>query len=92
MNANLQNYGFKPHDASEGVTTEETEKTVSCKVTPEVWNRWKRAQQRLAAHGDVQLAAVVRCAFLKALDELEIAADELQNARPPVRAEGGKAK
>jgi hypothetical protein len=74
---NAEKYGFKPHDISEEVGGAETEKTVSCKVSPAVWNRWKKAQQRLAGYGEVQLATVVRNSFLLALDELESTADQL---------------
>ena len=85
--SNLEKYGFKPHGADDSSTTAQTEKTVSCKVNPEVWGRWKKAQQRLAAHGEIELAAVVRSAFLKALDELESDADQLDGI-----ATKGKAK
>lgn len=85
--SNLEKYGFKPHGADDGSTTVETEKTVSCKVSPEVWGRWKRAQQRLSAHGEIHLAVVVRTTFLKALDELEKDAEQLDGM-----ASKGKAK
>ena len=85
--SNLEKYGFKPHGAEESNSATDTEKTVSCKVGPEVWARWKRAQQRLSAHGEIQLATVVRSSFLKALDELESDADQLDGI-----ATKGKAK
>lgn len=89
---NAEKYGFKPHDSSEEVGGAETEKTVSCKVSPAIWNRWKKAQQRLAGYGEVQLATVVRNSFLLALEELEGTADQLENGEEMGRTTQGGAK
>ena len=87
-----EKYGFKPHDGSEEVGSAETEKTVSCKVSPAIWNRWKRTQQRLAGYGEVQLATVVRNSFLLALEELEDTAGRLESGEERVVQLKGEAE
>ncbi|MBX3654675.1 MAG: hypothetical protein KF686_10870 [Ramlibacter sp.] len=90
---NLENYGFKPRAAEDAALTDDTEKTVSCKVSPEIWARWRRVQQRLTPYGEITLTGVVRSSFLSALSDLERNADELERPDGNGNAgKGGKAK
>jgi hypothetical protein len=79
--ANESKYGFIPRGSEVESAELVTEKTVSCKVSPAVWKRWRDVQQRLAPHGEVSLAGVVRTTFLEALDGMESLASQLE-AKP----------
>jgi hypothetical protein len=73
--------GFKPHDENSSVDDDSKEKTISAKVSPEIFQRWQHIRNRLAAYGEVQLASVVRNSFLEALGELEKYAEQLESAQ-----------
>lgn len=88
--ANEKKYGFIPRGSEDESMEVLTEKTVSCKVSPEVWKRWRDVQQRLAPYGEVTLAGVVRTTFMDALDGMEGLALQFEG-KPSVGAKRGTA-
>jgi hypothetical protein len=78
-NMQIQKLGFKPHDENALIDDDSKEKTISAKISPEIFQRWLQIKNRLAAYGEVQLASVVRNSFLEALDALEKHAAQLES-------------